>query len=492
MEKYILSIDVGTTSLRTLAYNTSLHKFQNANSVKIQSYYPKENYVEQDALQIAKDVKLCLEKTIQNIDENLIVGAGLTNQRETIVLWNKETGIPIYNALVWQDKRTNSLCEKYRKDKVISNMLYQKTGLLCDAYFSASKLAWLLENIPVAKTLLETHNLCAGTLDSYIIFYLTNGKSFVTDHTNASRTLLYNIHTMDFDDELLKFWEIPKEILPQIVNNDSIIGETIIAGKKIKLGGMIGDQQSSLFGQSCFDISNGKITYGTGAFILFNIGNKPIIPQNNLLTTVAWKTKKQTSFAVECSIYSASACINWMKDQLGLIDKMPEIEKFANNINDCGGVSFIPALSGLGAPFWNNDVKAGIYGLTFSSTKQHIVRAILCGIANNVKCAYDHVATTLKLPLTEIKVDGGMSVNDTFLQIQSDLLNQKIVCSKELESTGLGAVFMCGLAFGFFKDISELKTEYKHRKIFTPQKNLKLQEEYQNWLEIVNANISNK
>lgn len=484
-KQYILAIDIGTTSIRTLAFDIKTQTFSNIYQKKVTQIYPEPHFVEQDANEIMSIINSCLKETIKSIPEEKIIGLGLTNQRETVVAWDSVTGTPLYNAIVWQCRRTHEVCQKLRNNKKINNFIQQKTGLFPDSYFSATKIKWLLDNVPQVQKALNDNRLHIGTLDSFVIFNLTKGEKFVTDHSNASRTLLYNIATTDWDKELLKFFDIPANILPEIINCDQPITNITIDNKTIPLGGIIGDQQASLLGQCCTSPGDTKITYGTGAFMLSNIGNKPAISKN-LITTIAWKTKEGTSYAFEGNMYSAGACINWLTDRLRLIDKPQDTEKLAKSVEDSGGVIFVPALSGLGAPFWKSNAKATFHGITLATTDAHLVRAVLRGITYNTRAVFDEMKKYINFKNSNIRLDGGMTKNEMFIQFVSDTLHTPVTISQESESTSLGACLMCGLAFGVYKDLDSLLSTYRSSKTFTPAPYDNLQEQhYTDWLKYV-------
>ena len=484
-KRFILAIDLGTTSIRTLCYDLQTHEFLNINQRRIKQFYPHPNWVEQDAEEIYSVIHSCLKETVKDLPENLIFGLGLTNQRETVVAWDRTTGKPLANAIVWQCRRTYEECEKMRQDKKINKFIRSKTGLFPDSYFSATKIKWLLENNKAVQTALKQHNLCVGTLDSYTVFRLTGGKSFITDHSNASRTLLYNLVKQDYDVDLLEFFNIPREILPDIVDCDACVGETIVSGKKIAIGGILGDQQASLLGQACTKVGEVKTTFGTGAFMLANIGEKPYLSED-LITTIAWKTREGTNYAFEGQMYSAGACINWLIDRLRLIDSAKESETLAKSVPDSGGVLFIPALAGLGAPFWKGNAKAEFRGITLATTDAHLVRAVLRSIAYNARAVYDSMIKCVDFEKTVMRVDGGMTMNNMFVQFLSDILHAPIKVSEEKESTSLGACFMCGLAFGAFKNLSSLHSLYKSSKTFRPTAHDTDREaHYTAWLDVI-------
>lgn len=483
--RFILTADLGTTSVRTLAYDTVTHEIINVYRKKITQFYPQPSWVEQDAAEIVTSVVECLEKTVAKIPEDEIFGLGITNQRETTVAWDRKTGKPYERAIVWQCRRTHEYCQKLSESKRTVDMVKKRTGLMLDSYFSATKMSWLLANSKKVAHARAEHRLCMGTLDSYLVFCLTNGESFVTDHSNASRTLLYNLKLQGWDGELCQFFGVPQECLADIVDSDSYVGDCVIKGKTIKIGGIIGDQQSSLFGQNCVNTGDFKTTYGTGAFMLANIGNAPVF-NKKLITTVAWKTREGITYALEGNMYTAGACINWLKDQFRLIDSPQESETLAASVADTGGVYFVPGLAGLGAPFWKGNARAEFKGITLASTSAHIVRAVLRGISYNTRAVYDCMKDTFPLNQKEMRVDGGMTANGLMMQFQSDIMHFPVAVAKETESTSLGACYMAGLCFGAFKNIKELQKLYAASQVFKPTAHdLKRENNYNEWLRIV-------
>ena len=458
MKKYIIGIDEGTTSCRSVLYDITKNEIVDICSRSFKSIYPNKGWVEQDAENIYKLQLETIKELVNKVNEKNIICMGIANQRETIVAWNKKTKKPIYNAIVWQCRRTAEYIKTLPLN--IVNKIKEKTGLIADAYFSASKIKWILENVPLAEKLLNEDNLCVGTMDSFLAYKLT-GK-FVTDVTNANRTMLFNINTLDYDDELLNFFNIPRKILPEVISNSEIIGNVL--NYSFPLASIIGDQQASLFGQGCFNSGKAKVTFGTGGFLLLNIGNKPMFI-DKLLTTIAFKVNKTVCFALEGSIYSASSTINYMKDNLNLFFNPSDTEKMAKSVKDTNGVYFVPAFTGLGTPYWDSDAKALITGITFDTKKEHIVRAGLESIAYNTKAIFDQMEIS-GVKVDKIKVDGGCSKNKFFLQFLSDINNIKVIKNKESEATALGAIFLSGLATHTFT-ISQLNKIIKSCSTYT-------------------------
>ncbi|MBR7091304.1 MAG: glycerol kinase GlpK [Clostridia bacterium] len=492
--RYILTIDAGTTSVRTLLYDTMIDQIVNIHSARIEQYYPNPGWVDQDAREIWKKIHNCLVKTIGNINEDEIVGLGITNQRETVVMWDKDTGEPIAPAISWQDSRTQRVCEKLENDGPTCQLIYNKTGLIPNCYFSASSIHWLLTNCYDVKVKLKQGKLCCGTIDSYLVYRLTNGKSFVTDASNASRTMLYNITTNDWDNELLDLFQVPRDILPDVVDSTQYVGDTVINGKVIKIGGILGDQQASLFGQACYDKGNAKNTYGTGSFLLMNIGTKPkFVNGTKTLTTIAWRINGKTTYALEGSVFNAGSCVTWLHENMGLVSSPANSTEVAMSVQDSDGVYFVPALSGLGAPFWDSNARGTITGMTLGTTKAHVVRAVLEGVCYSVRAVLDKMESDAGVRIKGLRVDGGMTRNPLVMQTQSDTLQDEVILSKETESTALGAVFACGLCFGRFEDYDELRARYKIGRIFTPSITRKVAgAKYQGWLDAVDRARSKK
>lgn len=447
MKKYIIGVDEGTTSCRSVLYDVTKNEIVDISSCSFKSIFPKIGWVEQDAEKIYKNQLKTIKTLVDKVGQESIIALGITNQRETVVAWNKKTGKPIYNAIVWQCRRTADFIESIPQDML--EKIKQKTGLIADAYFSASKIKWILDNVPQAKELLKEDNLYVGTMDSFLSYRLTG--RFVTDTSNASRTMLFNIHTLDWDDDLLVYFGVPRQILPKVISSSQIVGNVLKFD--FPLAGIIGDQQSSLFGQGCHVAGKAKSTFGTGAFILLNTGNEPVL-NKKLLTTVAYTINGKTSYALEGSIYSASSLVNFMKDNLGFYFNPADTEHMAKSVKDTNGVYFVPAFTGLGAPYWNSNSKAIITGINFDTKKEHIVRAGLESMAYNTKAILDCIQTKVN----ELKVDGGCSKNGFLLQFLADITDTKVVKNAETEATALGAIFLAGLATKTFtlKQIAKL------------------------------------
>lgn len=466
----ILSLDQGTTSSRAIVFDSESRIISLAQKEYTQ-IFPRSGWVEHDPQEIwQSQIETAIEALAKaNLNSKNIAAIGITNQRETTVLWNRETGAPIYNAIVWQDRRTSVFCDQIKKTR--ENLIRQKTGLEVDAYFSASKINWLLENVREAKDLARRGKLAFGTIDSWLIWKLTGGEKHITDVSNASRTMLFNIHTLEWDEELLEIFNVPRGILPEVVSSSEIYGEVKnpreLTG--IKLAGNAGDQQAALFGQSCFQSGMTKNTYGTGCFMLQNTGEKAVASNNKLLTTVAWKIGDTTEYALEGSVFIGGAVIQWLRDSLGIIEKSSDVEALANSVADNGGVYFVPAFAGLGTPHWNQDARGTIIGLTRGTGKAHIARAALESIAYQSADLLDSMQADSGIKLTELRVDGGATSNEALLQFQADILGIPVVRSNISETTALGAGYLAGLATGFWKSKDEIFTHWKADKFFEPQ-----------------------
>ena len=448
MNKYILAIDAGTTSSRAILFD------KNAEVVEIAQYefeqiFPKEGWVEHDALEILNTQLRAIRDVINNskIDPNNIDSVGITNQRETTVIWNKKTGKPVFNAIVWQDRRTASFCDDLKKNNK-TELIQNKTGLVIDAYFSGTKIKWILDSDPKIRSQANNGELLFGTIDTWLIWNLTNGQSHITDPSNASRTLLYNIKKDCWDDELLSLFDIPKNILPDVVDSSSISAhiDAKIFGVKIPISGIAGDQQAALFGQLCIDEGDIKNTYGTGCFCMMNTGKTFVKSNNKMLSTIAWRIDGELTYALEGSVFVAGALIQWLRDKLGIIKNASEVENLANTVDNNGGVTFIPALSGLAAPYWDPYAQGTIFGITRGTENGHIARAALESIALRTRDIIIEMEKDAGIKFSSLKVDGGASNNNLLMQIQSDLLNTNVVRPKTTETTALGVAFLAGLA----------------------------------------------
>jgi len=447
----IIGLDVGTTSVRSCLYEVQTGNFSIVRQTPVAQIYPRPDWVEEDAEEIFIAAYMCLidaaDRATGGID-----GISLTNMRETVVCWDKNTCKPLYNAIIWQCRRTKEYCESLPSD--VKKTIYDKTGLVVDAYFSASKIKYLLDNVPSVQTALKEGRLCVGTVDSYMIYRLTGGKSFVTDVTNASRTMLYNIHTCEYDKELLELFGVPEYILPRVLDNDEIFGYCRLGDKKVPIAGVLGDQQSALFGQNCLDKGSAKVTYGTGLFMLFNTADKAVSTDSGLLSTIAYRTGGKTVYALEGSVFNAGTAIQLLRDNFSLMTTAAESEALATSVPDNGGVYFVPAFTGLGAPHWRSDAKGLIYGLTRGSTKAHLVRASLEAMAYAARELFGIMQKESGISLNFVKADGGASANGFLMQFQADQLQVPVKVPDNKEATVLGSVRMCLLALGL-KDVGK-------------------------------------
>ncbi|MBP6045972.1 MAG: glycerol kinase GlpK [Ferruginibacter sp.] len=473
MADYILSFDQGTTSSRAIVFNKKANIVSIAQK-EFTQIFPQPGWVEHDANEIwSTQISVAAEAIAKaGIHVNNIAAIGITNQRETTVVWDKKTHQPICNAIVWQDRRTATYCDELKKAGK-HNRIFQKTGLVTDAYFSATKLKWILDNIKGARQKAENNELCFGTVDSWLLWKLTNGKEHATDVSNASRTLLYNIHELKWDEELLQLFNIPKNILPKVKSSSEIYGHTsnILNAQSIPVSGIAGDQQAALFGQMCLEPGMVKNTYGTGCFMLMNTGSKPVTSKNNLLTTIAWKIKDDVQYALEGSVFIGGAVVQWLRDGLKLIQFSGEVEALTSKVQDNGGVYFVPAFTGLGAPYWNQYTKGIITGITRGTTDAHIARAAVESIAFQSMDLLKAMEADAGLTIKELRVDGGATINNLLMQFQSDMVNTKVIRPKVTETTALGAAYLAGLAAGFWKDVQELQQHWQTETIFSPSFN---------------------
>ncbi|MFP4619898.1 MAG: glycerol kinase GlpK [Bacteroidales bacterium] len=469
-EKYILSLDQGTTSSRAVIFN---HRGEIASVAQkeFKQYYPRPGWVEHDAGEIWSSQVAVVAEAISSIGINgkNLAGIGIANQRETTIVWDRETGKPVYNAIVWQDRRTSRYCEQLKNEGWVEK-IQEKTGLIIDAYFSGTKVKWILDNVEGAREKAKAGKLAFGTVDSWLIWNLTRGDQHITDVSNASRTMLYNIREMKWDDELLGLMGIPKSMLPEVTSSSGDLGQTrtTIFAHSIPIGGIAGDQQAALFGQQCTAQGMAKNTYGTGCFLLMNTGEQPIKSNNNLLTTVAWKIGDKVNYALEGSIFIAGAAVQWLRDELGLIQSAPEVESLAKTVEDNGGVYFVPALAGLGAPHWDQYARGAIVGLTRGVNKGHFARAALEGIAFQTMDVINAMEADSGIKLKTLHVDGGASANGLLMQFQSEAIGGPVVRPKQVETTALGAAYLAGLAVGYWKDMDDLHEQWQQDKIFEP------------------------
>jgi len=469
MKEFILAFDQGTTSSRAIVFNRD--GIAEASSQKeFTQFYPKPGWVEHDPEEIwSTQAGVALEAiTMAGLESKNIVAIGITNQRETTIVWNRKTGKPVYNAIVWQDRRTADFCDQM-KNNGQSRTILEKTGLIIDAYFSATKIRWILDNVKDARKLANEGELAFGTVDSWLIWKLTKGKLHITDVSNASRTMLFNIHTLKWDEELLKIFDIPYSMLPDARSSSEVYGKTDgLFATSIPVAGIAGDQQAALFGQMCIDPGMVKNTYGTGCFMVMNIGSKPIESKSRLLTTVAWKIGNNTQYALEGSIFIAGAVVQWLRDGLGIIKKSGDVEKLASRVKDSEGVYFVPAFAGLGAPYWNQHARGTLVGITRGSTSAHIARAALDSIAFQTLEVLLAMQNDSGINIRELRVDGGATVNNNLMQFQSDLLQAKVVRPKITETTALGAAYLAGLAVNYWASIKEIGKQWQVDQVFSP------------------------
>ena len=469
MKEFILAFDQGTTSSRAIVFNRDGIAEASAQK-EFTQFYPKPGWVEHDPEEIwSTQAGVALEAiTMAGLESKNIVAIGITNQRETTIVWNRKTGKPVYNAIVWQDRRTADFCDRM-KNNGQSRTILEKTGLIIDAYFSATKIRWILDNVKDARKLANEGQLAFGTVDSWLIWKLTKGKLHITDVSNASRTMLFNIHTLKWDEELLKIFDIPYSMLPDARSSSEVYGETDgLFATSIPVAGIAGDQQAALFGQMCIDPGMVKNTYGTGCFMVMNIGSKPIESKSRLLTTVAWKIGNNTQYALEGSIFIAGAVVQWLRDGLGIIKKSGDVEKLASRVKDSEGVYFVPAFAGLGAPYWNQHARGTLVGITRGSTSAHIARAALDSIAFQTLEVLLAMQNDSGINIRELRVDGGATINNNLMQFQSDLLQAKVVRPKITETTALGAAYLAGLAVNYWASIKEIGKQWQVDQVFSP------------------------
>lgn len=495
MNSYIIAIDQSTSATKALLFDEQC-KLVGRSDIAHKQYYPKEGYVEHDAEEIYQNTVEAIRQVVGQQPPATSYSLAITNQRETVVVWNKNTGTPISKAVVWQDTRGAEICRQLREDGK-NQMIQEKSGLLIDPNFSASGVKWLLDNIEGAREAAEGGDLLMGTIDTWLVWKLTGGKSFYTDTTNASRTMLFNIHTMDWDDELLSIFGIPRQMMAEVLPCDAIYGETTVEGvfeQPIQIAGVLGDSHGALAGQMCFNEGSGKVTYGTGSSIMVNIGEQPLSAPDGLVTSVGFSALGKHFYGYEGNIYSTGATLKWMCDQLKLIDSPGKMEAEATSVPDNGGVYIVPAFAGLGAPWWKPDAKAGIVGMTFATTRAHVVRAGLESIAYQIKDLVDVMASNLS-PLTshlsEICADGGPTKNGFLMQYQADLLDTPIVCTEVEDASALGAVLMNGFARKIWTSFDEVTGFRKVTKVIQPESRGQVLDSYEGWRKAVNKIIGN-
>ena len=495
MSRYILALDQGTSSSRAIVFD----KDGQAKAVAQKEFtqiFPKPGWVEHNPMEIWSSQAAVIAEAITSIDINGldIAGIGITNQRETTIVWDAETGEPGYNAIVWQDRRTSEYCDSL-KEKGLTDTIRSKTGLIIDAYFSATKIRWILENVPNAREKAEQGKLRFGTVDTWLIWMLTRGEVHVTDVSNASRTMVYNIHNLCWDKELLELFGIPESMMPQVKSSSEIYGytKTTLFAHEVPVAGIAGDQQAALFGQMCTEPGSVKNTYGTGCFLLMNTGEKPIMSRNNLLTTIAWKIGDKVNYALEGSIFVAGSVVQWLRDGLGIIRSSSEVEALAASVPDNGGVYYVPALTGLGAPYWDQYAKGCIYGLSRGTTAAHIARAALEGIAFQTMDIVNAMEKDAGVRLAELKVDGGASRNNLLMQFQADILSTSVIRPKVTETTALGAAYLAGLAVGFWESIDYIKSQWAVETAFEPKaEEAEIASLKEGWKDAISRTLSNR
>ncbi|MFC3848344.1 glycerol kinase GlpK [Helicobacter baculiformis] len=470
MNRFIMALDQGTTSSRTLIFDTQGRVVSMAQKPFTQ-FFPQPGWVEHSPKEIwATQIATLTEALAKaNLDAKNIVAIGITNQRETTILWDRFTGEPIYNAIVWQDHRTADLCETLKQTK--KQWIQEKTGLVVDAYFSATKIAWILEHVKGARQKAQQGDLCFGTIDSWLLFNLTKGKVHATDPSNASRTMLFNIHTLEWDQELLTLFDIPKAILPQVRSSSEVYGHTATRWVEceIPIAGIAGDQQAALFGQMCTEAGMVKNTYGTGCFLLMHTGDKIVSSQNNLLSTIAWQLEGKVSYALEGGVFVGGAAIQWLRDGARMIRTAADINNLAAMVEDNGGVYIVPAFTGLGAPYWDQYARGSIFGISRATTDAHIARAILEGIAFQVRDIISQMEKDAQQSCAQMRVDGGASASDLLMQIQADICNTDIIRPQNIETTAMGAGYLAGLAVGFYPNLDTIKSFWEINKTFSPK-----------------------
>ena len=490
---FILALDQGTTSSRSLVFDKQGNITGSAQK-EFTQIFPQPGWVEHDAEEIWSTQFGTMAEAVANarITTSQVAAIGITNQRETTVVWERSTGKPVYNAIVWQDRRTSSYCDQLKAANH-GKMVQEKTGLIIDAYFSGTKVKWILDNVSGAREKAEKGELAFGTIDSWLVWKLTGGRLHITDVSNASRTMLFNIHTCSWDDELLGLLSIPKSLLPEVKASSEVYGTTggIFHGTDLPIAGIAGDQQSALFGQLCTQPGMVKNTYGTGCFMLMNTGEKAITSKNNLLTTIAWKVNNKVEYALEGSVFIAGAIVQWLRDSLKIIRTSAEVEQLALQVSTTDGVYIVPAFAGLGAPHWNQDARGTIFGLTRGSSNAHIARAAIESIAYQTYDVLKAMEADSSIEIKELRVDGGATVNNQLMQFQSDILNSNVVRPKTTETTALGAAYLAGLATGYWKNIDDIQSQWQVDKIFSPvMDRVKRGELINGWQRAVNASIA--
>ncbi|WP_163517419.1 glycerol kinase GlpK [Gelidibacter japonicus] len=490
MANYILALDQGTTSSRAIVFNKKGNIVSVAQK-EFAQHFPKPGWVEHDPLEIWSTQAGVAAEAIakKGLDVGDIAAIGITNQRETVVVWDRKTGKPVYNAIVWQDKRTSVYCDDLKKQGK-NDLIREKTGLVIDSYFSGTKVKWILDHVEGVRKKAEAGDLILGTIDTWLIWNFTKGEQHITDVTNASRTMLFNINTMDWDDELLKLLTIPRSMLPQVKASSEVYGHTksTFYDSKIPIAGIAGDQQAALFGQMCTKPGMVKNTYGTGCFMLMNIGDKPVVSKNNLLTTVAWKINGKTTYAFEGSIFIAGAVVQWLRDSLKIIRTSNDVENLAASVESSEGVYFVPAFVGLGAPHWNQHAQGTIFGLSRGSSDAHIARAAVESIAYQTMDILKAMEADSGISIKELRVDGGATINNMLMQFQADVLNTETVRPKIVETTAMGAAFLAGLAVGFWENPEEIQQIWQTDRRFSPKKDrTAIEKDIKGWYRAIDA-----
>ncbi|GAB3352552.1 glycerol kinase GlpK [Arachidicoccus ginsenosidivorans] len=488
MEKYILTLDQGTTSSRAILFN-HIGAIVSLAQKEFTQIYPKPGWVEHDPMEIwSSQASVITEAVLQKgVDRGQLAAIGITNQRETTIVWDRQTGAPVYNAIVWQDRRTAAVCDAL-KAKGKADLIQEKTGLIVDAYFSGTKIKWILDNVAGARSKAEKGELAFGTVDSWLIWNLTGGKLHITDVTNASRTMLFNIHTLKWDETLLSLLDIPAAMLPEVKSSSEVYGLTSgsLLGTQVPIAGIAGDQQSALFGHMCNKPGMVKNTYGTGCFMLMNIGSKPTLSKNNLITTIAWQIGNEVQYALEGSIFIAGAVVQWLRDELKMIVTAAEIEKFASAVPDTAGVYMVPAFAGLGAPHWNQDARGAIFGITRGANKDHFCRAALESIAYQTMDVLTAMQNDAGLEIRQLRVDGGATSNNLLLQFQADILKTEVLRPNITEITAIGAAYLAGLAVGFWENMEAIEKQWQVNRSFQPE-GKDTEEKIKGWQRAVTA-----
>lgn len=496
MEKYILSLDQGTTSSRAILFNEK-GEIVHSSQKEFTQHFPKPGWVEHNANEIWGSILAVIAGVLSEsgVKPEQIAGIGITNQRETAVVWDKETGTPVYNAIVWQSRQTSGICDDL-KEKGLNDLFRDKTGLLIDAYFSGTKVKWILDNVEGARQKADEGKLLFGTIDTWLIWKLSGGKAHVTDYSNASRTLMYNIHELKWDEELLEILTVPKSMLPEVRPSSEVYARTIeyhFFGQSIPIAGAAGDQQAALFGQACFNEGMAKNTYGTGCFMLMNTGTKAVSSEHGLLTTLAWGLNGKVEYALEGSIFVAGSAIQWLRDGLRMLHDAKDSEDYAKRVESTDGVYVVPAFVGLGTPYWDSEVRGAVFGLTRGTSKEHFIRATLESLAYQTKDVLDAMEADSGIELQTLRVDGGAVKNDFLMQFQSDLLRVPVERPTINETTALGAAYLAGLAVGYWKDQEEISRQWAVDKTFEPSMEEQESEKlYEGWKKAVHAAMAFK